>query len=169
MGAVRPVQIALDKIQDVGAHTAVGGPGVGIAQQGEQRAVQPGARLELGEQEVLQRRLVHVDHFQRLGHLFRQAAGHAGGDDGALPGQKQPGQALGQVGRLPQALEEGLEVGVVAHRAGILAAVLLFGPPVGPHDLGGIRYILDLRIARRHRDISVRGRIIIPRDRICGT
>mgnify|MGYP006922477269 CR=1 FL=1 len=42
--------------------------GIGVAQQGEQRPAEPGARLHLGGQELQQLRLVHFQHLQGLGH-----------------------------------------------------------------------------------------------------
>jgi len=124
-------------------------PVVGVAQQGEEGPAEAGAGFELPLEEVQELALVHPQHLQQAAHLLGDADAEAGGDDNALPSREEEGEALRQAGGLPQALEEGLEIGVVPDSAVPLEiAVLLFGPPVSADNLTGIRNILDLCVVR---------------------
>ena len=167
MGGGAEVGIAAQKLQDVGPDAAGGGPGVRVAQQGEQRPAEAGARPELPHEKVQQLFLVHPEHLQNLTHLLGDPLAHAGEDHGPLPPGEEPGEALRHAGGVPQALEEGLVIGIVPDLAVPLEVVVLpVGSLVRSGDPAGVWDILHRRIVRRHRQIPVCDRFVIPRYRI---
>ncbi len=163
------VHVGLQKLQDVRPHPVGGGPVIGVAEQGEEGPAEAGAGFELALEEVQKLALVHPQHLQQAAHLLRDAGAEAGGDDDALPPREDAGEAVRQAGGVPQPLEEGLEIGVIADSAVPLqVAVLLFRPPVGADDLAGVGDILDLRVVRGNRDVPVDCGLVITGYRIGG-
>ena len=169
MGCGVKVHIGLQELQDIRAHPLGGGPGVGAAEQGEEGPAEAGSGLELALEEVQELALVHPHHFQKPGHLLGNAGAEPGGDDDALPSGEDTGKAVRQARGVPQALEEGLEIGIIPDSAVPLeVAVLLFRPPVGADDLAGVGDILDLRVVRGNRNVPVNGGLVITGYRIGG-
>ena len=162
------VAVALEELEDISPGGLGVAGGVGVPEDGEQGAAEPGAGVHLRQQELAQLALVHLQHVQKGAHVAGGALLDAGGDHQPLVDGEELAHALRRAGGVHQALEEGGKVGVVAQRlaAGGVASGLLLRPVVRADHPVQVRGVLNPGVVGRHGHIPVYIVIVMTRYRV---